>query len=137
MSGRADPEVEHVLVHRAPGHLEFFTEEVEEVPGAPGMLKFERKLIKKPGKENVVACRVDSADLQAIDILVEAGIRPTRSEAAAWLIHAGIEAQQALLAELRSTVAEIRRLREQAQATAQRHAGAPAPAPPSEAQPGT
>lgn len=62
-------------------------------------------------KSNVVACRVDKRDLEAIDALIEAGIRSTRSDAAAWLIHAGIEANKTLFEKVNSTVAEIRRLR--------------------------
>jgi len=64
-----------------------------------------------PTKSNVVACRVDKRDLDAIDALIEAGIRSTRSDAAAWLIHAGIEANKALFEKVDGTVAEIRRLR--------------------------
>ena len=70
-------------------------------------------------RDNVIACRVDDEALAAIDALVEAGISGTRSEAAAWLIKAGIGAQQNLLQEINGTVAEIRRLREEAKAKAQ------------------
>lgn len=70
----------------------------------------------------VVGCRVSASDLNAIDLLVETGVKSSRSEAAAWLISAGVQAQQGLLDELRSTVAEIRRLREQAQHRAERGA---------------
>lgn len=64
-----------------------------------------------PAKSNVVACRVAKRDLDAIDALIEAGIRSTRSDAAAWLIHAGIEAHKALFEKVYGTVDEIRRLR--------------------------
>lgn len=74
----------------------------------------------KATKNNVVMCRLDDRDLDAIDTLIEAGICTTRSDAAAWLIHAGIEANTTLLASVRDTVAEIRRLREVAQSMAQR-----------------
>ncbi len=70
-------------------------------------------------KTNVVACRLDDATLDAIDALVEAGIRNTRSDAAAWLIGAGIEAHQALFDRVNATVIEIRQLRAEAQAIAQ------------------
>jgi len=70
------------------------------VPGEPAV-----------AKSNVVACRVDKRDQDAIDALIEAGIRSTRSDAAAWLIHAGIEANKALFEKVDGTVAEIRRLR--------------------------
>ncbi len=70
--------------------------------------------------DNVLTCRIDAHDLQAIDLLVESGIRATRSETAAWLIHAGIDANKALFAKLDNTAAEIRRLREAARSIAQR-----------------
>ena len=64
-----------------------------------------------PTKSNVVACRIDKRDLDAIDALIEAGIRSTRSDAASWLIHTGIEANKPLFEKVNGTVAEIRRLR--------------------------
>lgn len=69
-------------------------------------------------KSNVVACRVDGNDLDAIDMLVEVGIRTTRSDAASWLIHAGIEANRSVLESVQATVGEIRQLRTRAQAVA-------------------
>ena len=73
----------------------------------------------KAPKNNVVMCRLDDRDLDAIDMLIEAGICNTRSDAAAWLIHAGIEANATLLTSARDIVAEIRRMREVARALAQ------------------
>src|SRR5215472_6102122 len=70
-------------------------------------------------KSNVVTCRIDGRDLDAVDALIEAGIRTTRSDAAAWLIHAGIEANKALFEKVYGTVAEIRRLRVVAHSLAQ------------------
>lgn len=72
-----------------------------------------------PPKSNVVTCRIDDKDLDAIDALIEAGIRTTRSDAASWLIHVGIEANKGLLEKVYGTVAEIRRLRVVAQTLAQ------------------
>jgi ATP-dependent Clp protease ATP-binding subunit ClpA len=69
-------------------------------------------------KGNVVTCRIDGRDLDAVDALIEAGIRSTRSDAAAWLIHAGIEANRPLFEKVYGTVAEIRRLRVVAQSLA-------------------
>jgi ATP-dependent Clp protease ATP-binding subunit ClpA len=69
-------------------------------------------------KDSVITCRIASDDLEAIDALIEAGIRSTRSDAAAWLIHAGIQANLDLFDKVYSTVAEIKRLREQAQSAA-------------------
>jgi ATP-dependent Clp protease ATP-binding subunit ClpA len=74
-------------------------------------------------KSNVVTCRIDGRDLDAVDALIEAGIRSTRSDAAAWLIHAGIEANRPLFEKVYGTVAEIRRLRVVAQSLAQEVAG--------------
>ncbi len=76
------------------------------------------KIISELKKDNVVTCRVADRELGAIDMLVEAGICTTRSEAAAWLIRAGVEASQPLFDKVRSTVTEIRRLRKEAQAAA-------------------
>ena len=66
-----------------------------------------------------MTCRLADHDLNALDALIEAGIRSTRSDAAAWLIHAGIEANQSLLEKVYGTVAEIRRLRSIAQSLVQ------------------
>src|SRR5690242_6208305 len=62
-------------------------------------------------KNNVVTCRLDDAAVGALDALVEAGIRSTRSDAAAWLISAGIEAHRELFDRVNATVSEIRKLR--------------------------
>ncbi|MGH2460609.1 MAG: hypothetical protein ACRDIY_17285, partial [Chloroflexota bacterium] len=69
-------------------------------------------------KGNVITCRIWPRDLEAIDLLVEAGIRNTRSDAAAWLIHAGIEGNHELFERVQTTVADIRRLRQRVQAVA-------------------
>jgi len=66
-------------------------------------------------KNNVVTCRLDDHAVTALDALVEAGIRSTRSDAAAWLIAAGIEAHRPLFERVEATIAEIRRLRAEAQ----------------------
>jgi hypothetical protein len=69
-------------------------------------------------KNNVITCRLDDATLNALDTLIEAGVRSTRSDAAAWLIGAGIEAHRPLLDRVSATVQEIRRLRDEARAIA-------------------
>ena len=69
---------------------------------------------------NVVTCRLDDQTLGALDALVEAGVRSTRSEAASWLIKVGLETNQDLLREVSGTVTEIRRLRGVAMEKAQR-----------------
>ncbi len=74
-------------------------------------------------KSNVVTCRLDDAAVGALDALVEAGIRSTRSDAAAWLIGAGIEAHRELFDRVNTTVNEIRKLRLEAQDIARQMAG--------------
>ena len=93
---RARDEVHRILAQRDAGHA---TE--APAPAAP--------------KNNVIACRLDDAALGALDALVEAGIRSTRSDAAAWLINAGIEAHRELFDRVNTTVSEIRKLRQEAQ----------------------
>ncbi len=83
-----------------------------------------------PVRGTVVSCRYDDQDLAAIDTLVEAGIRASRSEAAAWLVHAGIQAQRDLFDRVERTVGEIRRLRQEAQSMAQEHATSAVAPPP-------
>jgi ATP-dependent Clp protease ATP-binding subunit ClpA len=69
-------------------------------------------------KDSVVTCRVNHQDLEAIDMLIEVGICSTRSDAASWLIRGGIEANQALFEKVKETISDIRRLRQEAQASA-------------------
>ena len=84
----------------------------EKGSGAPG------NLAQPASKGSVITCRIDADDLEALDALIETGIRSTRSDAAAWLIHAGIQANLDLFDKVYTTVAEIKRLREQAQSAA-------------------
>ncbi len=92
-----------------------------------------RELRREGGtRDTVVACRVDAADLEVIDVLVESGIRTTRSDAAYWLIHEGVKANQGLIQDVRSTVEQIRRLREEAQTRARRYSGEQQPEGPTE-----
>lgn len=87
-------------------------------------------------KNNVITCRLDDRSLDALDTLVESGVRATRSDAAAWLIAAGIEAHQELFARLASTIQSIRQLRQDALAIANevvsgpQSAGTAEPTPP-------
>jgi ATP-dependent Clp protease ATP-binding subunit ClpA len=69
----------------------------------------------EPAGSTVVMCRVDDRALGALDTLIEAGICSTRSDAASWLIQAGIESNTSLFEAIYETVVEIRRLREVAQ----------------------
>ena len=77
-------------------------------------------------RNNVVMCRLDDTTLEAIDALIEAGVRPSRSDAAAWLISAGLTSKAAVLDAVRDKVTEIRNLRDAARALAE-DADTPAP----------
>jgi hypothetical protein len=111
--------------------LEVVRPQVVEVLGAGG-----RAAEPVGPKANVITCRVDDRDLDAIDALVEAGIRATRSDAASWLISAGIDTHRELFERVYATVAEIRNLRAEAQAIAQQLAlREQEPAPPESSEP--
>jgi len=56
--------------------------------------------------------RVGDAALTALDQLVEGGLFGSRSEAAAFLLGAGIDAQQKLFERIGKHSAEIRRIRQ-------------------------
>ena len=68
-------------------------------------------------------CRLEDRALEAIDTLIEAGVRANRSEAAAWLINVGLESKAAVLESVKDKVAEIRRLRQSSRGEAE-NAGA-------------
>lgn len=104
--------------------LEQARNEVLRIIGQPGASAAEKAAESSPPpapptsptpKNNVVTCRLDDAAVSALDALVEAGIRTTRSDAAAWLISAGIEAHRELFDRVNTTVSEIRKLRQEAQ----------------------
>src|SRR4029077_6863644 len=76
------------------------------------MIGPEPQLVAEVTKNNVVMCRVDDLDMDAIDTLIEAGVRANRSDAAGWLIKAGLESKRAVLDSVRDKVLEIRRIRE-------------------------
>ena len=86
------------------------------------------KEVAQDVKGNVITCRVTDRDLAAIDALVEAGIRSTRSDAASWLIGAGIDAHRELFDKLHTTIDQIRQLRAEAQAILQQAEGGDTPA---------
>ncbi len=116
------------------GNLDVLAEQVQhsvqqrlerESPAAPASLRTRveqslRKLLSGP-RDNVLSIRVDDGDVAAIDALVEAGVLKTRSEAAAWLIKSGIEANRDLFEQVQAKTAEIRRLREETQDLIHRH----------------
>jgi ATP-dependent Clp protease ATP-binding subunit ClpA len=71
-------------------------------------------------RNNVITVRLSDRDLDAIDALVEAGVRSTRSDAAAWLIGMAIDGNPELFKRVYTTVTDIRRLRGETQAAVQK-----------------
>lgn len=63
--------------------------------------------------EQVVSCRVDAEITAHLDLLIDAGLHRTRSDAAAWLLRAGIRSRQQLLREIAPAAREIERARRQ------------------------
>jgi hypothetical protein len=108
--------------------LERQLEKAERVKRAEERVR--RRHGRAEAKDNVVACRLDGTTLAAIDSLVEAGVRPNRADAAAWLISVGLDAHKELLDQIADTVVKIRQLREDAASKAREYtAGRPEPAP--------
>lgn len=77
-------------------------------------------------RESVITLRATESDLAAVDSLVEAGIMRTRSEAAAWLLNAGIAANAALFARVQGILDHLRALREEAQRLGKEFGATPA-----------
>jgi len=72
-----------------------------------------------------VASWVSASDRVALDALVEAGVHARREEAAAWLIHAGVQANANLFARVNDLIAQMRQLRETAQSLTQQAESTP------------
>lgn len=88
-------------------------------------------------RANVVMMRLADDALARLDELVEAGLFGSRSEAAAFLVGAGIEAQKELFDKLGSHTAEIKRIRASLrQAALEALGGAPEASPAKKEKPG-
>lgn len=78
----------------------------------PELRAFLEPFLGREGKRsNVVMVRLGDEPVARLDGLVEAGLFGSRSEAAAFLIGAGIRAQRPLLDKLAGESAELRRMR--------------------------
>jgi len=66
------------------------------------------------GRSNVVMTRLNDDDLRQIDALVEVEVFKSRSEAAAFFIKEGMQANEALFQKVMPTVDKIRELKEEA-----------------------
>jgi Arc/MetJ-type ribon-helix-helix transcriptional regulator len=67
-------------------------------------------------RANVVASRISDDDLRLMDMLLEAGIFATRSEAVAYLVSEGIKARRDMLEKVSASLEEIRATRKAAEA---------------------
>ncbi|MFY9823192.1 MAG: hypothetical protein WAM82_17550 [Thermoanaerobaculia bacterium] len=64
-------------------------------------------------RDHVVMARLGDEAVQRLDDLVEAGLFGSRSEAAAFLVGAGIHAQKALFTRIADQTLEIKKLRDE------------------------
>ena len=67
------------------------------------------------GRSNVVASRIGDEELRSIDMMVEAGLFETRSEAVAYLVSEGVKARKDMLDKVASALEDIRKLRKEAE----------------------
>jgi hypothetical protein len=67
------------------------------------------------GRANVVASRIGDEELRLIDMLIEAGIFNTRSEAVAYLVSEGIKARRDTFEKVSTSLEEIRKTRKEAE----------------------
>nr|NIO37119.1 hypothetical protein [Candidatus Bathyarchaeota archaeon] len=66
-------------------------------------------------RANVVASRLGDDELKLIDMLIEARLFHTRSEAVAYLVSEGIKARQDVFDKVSSSLEEIRKIRKEAE----------------------
>lgn len=81
-------------------------------------------------RDHVVMARLGDEAVQRLDDLVEADIFGSRSEAAAFLIGAGIHAQRELFTRIASQTSEIKKLRDELRQSAREALSASAPPAP-------
>jgi F0F1-type ATP synthase membrane subunit b/b' len=67
------------------------------------------------GRANVVASRIGDGDIRLIDMLIEAGVFSTRSEAVAYLVNEGIKARRDTFEKVSNSLEEIRKTRKEAE----------------------
>ena len=66
-------------------------------------------------RSNVVASRIGDEELHVIDMLIEAALFGTRSEAVAYLVSEGIKARNDIVEKVSSTLDDIRKIRKEAE----------------------
>lgn len=84
--------------------------------GMPMMRHMRHMHHMHPFRSNVIASRIRDGELRSIDMLIEAGLFNTRSEAVAYLVGEGIKAKKDLFDRVSSTLQDIRRIRGEADA---------------------
>ena len=67
----------------------------------------------RPPRSNVIASRIGDEELAVVDMLIEAGVFSTRSEAVAYLVREGIKARKDVVDEVFSALEEIRKIARQ------------------------
>jgi len=67
------------------------------------------------GRANVVASRIGNEELKLIDMLIEARLLGTRSEAVAYLVSEGIKARQDVFDKVSKSLEEIRKIMTEAE----------------------
>lgn len=80
-----------------------------QIPPLPSVFPFHT------GRSNVVASRIGDEELRSIDMMVEAGLFETRSEAVAYLVSEGVKARKDVLDKVSSALEDIRKLRKEAE----------------------
>jgi rubrerythrin len=85
------------------------------MPPLPPMPPMPTIHIMPPGRSNVVASRIGDNELRLIDMLTEAGLFNTRSEAVAYLVAEGIKARKDIFDKVSSSLEEIRKMRKKAE----------------------
>jgi len=67
------------------------------------------------GRSNVVASRIGDEELRLIDMMIEAGLFSTRSEAVAYLVAEGVKARKDIFDKVSSALEEIRKIKRKAE----------------------
>lgn len=105
-----------VWKHRLDHEMGRVSEDVRRAVHAArvGFTPLDLKFVKRGlrGRRNTLMTRVKDEDAQRIDLLVEGGIFRSRSEGAAFLIHAGLESRRDLIDKVEDTAKKIAKLKD-------------------------
>ncbi|MFQ5919112.1 MAG: hypothetical protein ACE5I4_03575 [Thermoplasmata archaeon] len=105
-----------VWKHRLDHEMGRVSEDVRRAVHAArvGFTPLDLKIVKRGlrGRRNTLMTRVKDEDARRIDLLVEGGIFRSRSEGAAFLIHAGLESRRDLIDKVEDTAQKIANLKD-------------------------